>query len=348
MEKLDVAIIGAGCVGAGLAYALRASGREVFVLEREAQAGMGMTSRNSGVVHAGIYYPENSLKTELCRRGNAMLHQFAPAHDVPFAAVGKYIVATSDDEVEALQQLYHTNQAAVPLAWCDPDQLPQGVACRRALFSPSTAIIDPHHLVTTLLDQSGAECLYHQQVEAVSAQNDHVLLTVNGETYAADWVFNCTGLAAASWCPPERHYLARGVYFQIRPPRDLTLPHLVYPAVPKNAASLGVHLTRNLAGECYLGPDLAWIEHEHYHVDPARGESFYRAAKTYLPWLQREMLQPGYAGIRAKLNRHAWSDFTFRRAGRDGRLIHCLGIESPGLTASMAIGAWLTRETGLV
>ncbi|CAM2007894.1 FAD-dependent oxidoreductase [Acanthopleuribacter pedis] len=334
-------VIGAGCVGAAVAYALRNSGREVFVLERAPRPCMGMSSRNSGVVHAGIYYPKESLKTRLCRRGNRLLHEFAPKHGVPFEKVGKYIVAHDAAACATLEQLYQHNLGAVPLEWRTAEQVPNGVHCRKALFSPTTAIIDQDSLVNKLLEESGAELLLHQEVTSVTAEENGVILTINGETCRASWVFNCGGLDSDQLCNHTTHFYARGVYFQIKPPPGIQLPHLVYPAVPKERETLGIHLTCNLAGEWYLGPDIEWIDTPSYGVDPNRADAFYRAAVTYLPWLERNMLQPGYAGVRAKRSRHHFSDFLFHR---EGRLVHCLGIESPGLTAAMAIGEMLAAD----
>ena len=339
-ETLETLIVGAGCVGAAVAYALRDRGDAVFVVDAEAGPGRGMTSRNSGVIHAGIYYPADSLKTRLCRRGNRMLYAFAERFEVPVARTGKYIVAQDDEGIACLETLKREN-AEVPLAWAS--RIPDGIRARRALFSPTTGIVDPHVFVERLLTVSNAEVLYHQRVTTLRPEGDHVAVTIDGERYLARRVFNCAGLDAAGLTRDVRHHYARGAYFQIAIPAGLEVPALVYPAVPKKSPSLGIHLTRNIHGEAYLGPDIEWIESPSFVLDPERGPSFYEAARQYLPWLEPDHLQPGYTGIRAKLSRERFSDFTFVREGRLGQLVHCLGIESPGLTSSLAIGAHLTE-----
>ena len=172
---------------------------------------------------------------------------------------------------------------------------------------------------------------------------DEVVLVIEGEAYRARQVINCAGLAATAFAPSQRHYFAKGSYFQVTIPKRLQLPHLVYPAVPKGSPSLGTHLTRQLGGETYLGPDIQWVEKEDYGVDENRRDLFWNAARTFLPWLEREHLRPGYAGIRAKLSRSHFSDFTIIPEGARHQLIHCLGMESPGLTAAMAIGEYVAR-----
>ena len=342
MERVPILIIGAGIVGAGVAYGLRSHADRTFLLEAESRAGTGISSRNSGVIHAGLYYPPDSLKTRLCRRGAAMLYDFAERHAVPVARTGKYIVANGAEECHYLDQL--ANQAGVTLR---EGSVPEGVCADRALFSPASGIVDIHALVEALLFHSGVTVLYHQRVHRLQAVSNGIQVEVgDGERYLADHVINCAGLAAPAFAPGYQHHFARGAYFKLNPPADLDLPHLVYPAVPKKSAALGIHLTRNIHGEAYLGPDLEWIDREDYRVDPERMERFYTAARRYLPWLSRDHLQPGYAGIRPKLSPTSFSDFTIIGAHQN-RLIHCLGIESPGLTASMAIGEHISRMLGL-
>ncbi|MDJ0839400.1 MAG: FAD-dependent oxidoreductase [Acidobacteriota bacterium] len=332
-ESLGIVVVGAGVIGAAVAWSLRTVDLPVYVLEAEAQPGTGISSRNSGVIHAGIYYPESSLKERLCREGAAMLYDFAHKNGVPFLKTGKYIVANSDEECDHLNWLTEKNKGRVPLHWVD--EIPAGIEARRAVFSPQTGIVDIHPLIETLLNQSGADVLYQQKVTYMETGQKDARLEVAGETVDAEWVINCAGLNATDFHGKERHYLARGAYFRLKCPQGLELPHLVYPAVPKHSPALGIHLTRNMAGEAYLGPDLEWIDELSYAVDEKRASEFFNAARRYLPWLKEEHLSPGYAGVRPKLSPTHWSDFLIERTGR---LIHCLGIESPGLTAALAIG----------
>lgn len=331
-DRLPNLVIGAGVVGAGVAYALGKRGHHVFVVDKGPRAGTGTTSRNSGVIHAGLYYPSDSLKMKLCVQGKQQLYAFAAQHGVPHARTGKYIVANTQQEIDHLLWLKH-NAGDVPLEWVA--DIPNGIRAKKALYSPTTGIVDIHLFVDALLAHSGADVVFHQDVTQIEASHDHVAVTINGERLAADRVFNCAGLHATDFLPDYHTHYARGAYFQIRLPSDRDVPHLVYPAVPKGSAGLGVHLTRNIHGEAYLGPDVEWIQEERYLVDESRRESFYTAARAYLPWLQPEDLQPGYAGIRPKLTTQGFFDFTFIT---QGPLVHCLGIESPGITAAMAIG----------
>jgi len=344
VTKLETLIVGAGVVGCGLAYALRHHADSVAWVEAASQPGTGMTSRNSGVIHAGIYYPEHSLKTRLCREGAALLYRFAGDHRVPHRRTGKYLVANNAEQSAFLDELLEKNPG-VPLE--EAAQVPAGIRAGRALYSPDSGLVDQHRLVAALIEASGVEPVYNQRVSAMTCAGDRVHVVIGNETYSAARVFNCTGLNACDFVAGRKHHLALGRYFQIQPAPGSDVPDLVYPAVPKNSPSLGIHLTRNLYGETFLGPDLTWIERESYAVNPQAGDGFFKAAKPYLPWLERSMLQPGYAGIRAKLSAGRFSDFELLQQGENHQLCHFLGIESPGLTASLALGCYAARQAGL-
>ena len=335
-ESVDTIIIGAGIVGAGVAYALRGNASQTYLVEAESRSGTGTTSRNSGVIHAGLYYPGDSLKMKLCRRGAAMLYAFAAEHGVPHRKTGKYIVANSAEESAYLNLLLENVGGEIPLV--ETSTVPNGIRAERALFSPNTGLVDIHVLVDALLEASGVSVLFNQRVTGLKLAGKQVSLEIGGESYLANRVVNCAGLAAPVLGGRPHHFLAKGSYFQIRIPKEVEVPDLVYPAVPKGHPGLGIHLTRNLAGEAYLGPDVRWVDREDYGVDPADADRFFLAASRYLPWLRLGDLQPGYAGLRPKLKREGFNDFIFPVEGECGQLVHCLGIESPGLTAAMAIG----------
>lgn len=343
-EHVHTLIIGAGVVGAGVAYALRSMAERVYVVEAASRPCTGMSSRNSGVIHAGLYYPSDSMKTRLCRRGAQLLYEFAERHAVPHQRTGKYIVANQAEELDYLDWL-KDNVSGIPLYEVDPPR--GGIAAKRALFSPNTGIVEVHALVDKLLEQSRATLVFQQKVDALTIEDRGILLRIAGEEYLAEQVVNCAGLHATDLTRTHRHYYARGSYFQLKIPAGVELPNLVYPAVPKGSSSLGIHLTRNIFGEAYLGPDIEWIEHEDYSVDEQRRRVFFQAAKSYLPWLEPEHLGPGYAGIRTKLARDRFSDFLLLREGAAYPVFHCLGIESPGLTAAMAIGEYLAERLGV-
>ena len=332
-EDLGIVIVGAGVIGAAIAHALRDHPLPVYLVESEARAGTGISSRNSGVVHAGIYYRAGSLKERLCRRGRVLLYDFAERTGVPFLKTGKYIVANTPDECRYLEALREKNEGAVPLL--PVDSLPDGIRAEAALLSPETGIVDIHRLIEALVIESGAELCTHQHVTAVERVGAGATLHIDGEPCAARWVVNAAGLDAPGLYDGSAHIYARGSYFRVAVPDGLDVPALVYPAIPKDSPGLGIHLTRNLAGEAYLGPDVEWIEERDFAVDPSRADRFFEAASPFLPWLTPDLLSPGFAGIRPKLSRTRARDFEIRRLGRT---IHCLGVESPGITAAMAIG----------
>ena len=335
---LQTVIIGAGVIGAAVAYALRDSGSVTYVLEAEAKPATGISSRNSGVIHAGLYYPANSLKTRLCRRGAGLLYGFAESHGVPFQKTGKYLVANDPGELNHLAEI-QAQAGAVPLL--TPAEIPSAIRAKAALFSPNSGLVDVHCLTEALLSQSRAQVLFNQPVRDLKPEGSMVRFRVRGETFRAQTVVNCAGLVAADFTSTHRHHYAKGSYFRLSLPPSLEVPHLVYPAVPAGAPFLGIHLTRQLGGDAYLGPDLEWVEACDFSVDERRSELFFQAARRYLPWLKKEQLSPGYAGIRPKLDPNRFADFTFLPEGQRGQLIHCLGIESPGITAALAIGDWV-------
>jgi len=338
--KTDVhtVIVGAGVVGAAVAHALRRQSADVFLVEKESRLGQGISSRNSGVIHAGLYYPHDSLKFRLCREGNSLLYEFARSNGISTMRCGKFLVANSDREIEHLNWLKKNSGI---LHWTE--DIPQGIRAKSALFSPSTGIVDVHGLLDGLIQSSKAQVLFHQDVASIAQCQDGVELRVNGETIIARRVINCAGLQATDFCSGEQHHFAKGSYFQVRHPALAKMDALVYPGIPKDSPFLGIHLTRNIWGEWYLGPDFQWVTSCDYSVSETRRDVFLEAARRYLPWLEAEHLQPAYSGIRPKLSPDGFRDFTFLRQGQEGQIIHCLGVESPGLTACMAIGKYVGR-----
>ncbi|MCB1053242.1 MAG: FAD-dependent oxidoreductase [Acidobacteria bacterium] len=337
-EILPTLVIGAGVLGAAMAHTLTQSGHSVIVLEAEKRAGEGISSRNSGVIHAGIYYPPKSLKAEWCQRGNRLLYAFVQENAVPFSACGKLIVANQEAEYNQLLWL-KDNALPIPLGFTE--WRPHGLQARWALFSPSTGIVDPIALVQRLLETSQAEVLYNQEVSHLRVGPLGVELEIEGTRYCAQRVVNCAGLNAPLLAQKPPHFLAKGSYFQVTASEFQADGPLVYPAIPKHSPSLGIHLTRNTAGQWLLGPDIEWVETENYGVDPARQTDFFRAAVRYLPWLKMEQLQPAYAGIRPKRFRDQWADFLPVFEGEHQQLVHFLGYESPGLTSALAAAEML-------
>lgn len=358
MERVDCIIIGAGVVGLAIARKLAMQGREVVLLEAEDRIGTGISSRNSEVIHAGIYYPQGSLKARLCVAGNRTLYAYCAEHHVAHRRCGKLIVATDATQVEALRQLQARASAnGVDLQWLGTEEalhLEPRLHCTAALLSPSTGIIDSHGLMRALCleaETAGASVVLKSPVLGGRATSQGLELRVGGGepmTLLARQVFNAAGLGALGVAhaiegippaslPPLPRRFAKGNYFSLTGAAPFS--RLVYPIPPLGA--LGVHLTLDLAGQARFGPDVEWIDREEYDVDPRRADSFYAEVRKYWPGLPDGSLQPAYAGIRPKLHGpgEPMPDFLIQREAEHGvpGLVNLLGIESPGLTACLAL-----------
>jgi L-2-hydroxyglutarate oxidase LhgO len=357
MDNVDVVVIGAGVVGLAVARALALRGREVLVIDAAETFGTGISSRNSEVVHAGIYYPRGSLKAQFCVDGRDRLYDFCERFHVAHRRCGKIIVATSTDQLTDLETI-RTAAAGngVTLDWLDREQarrLEPEVACVAALYSPATGIVDSHGYMLALLadaERHGATIVYRSRVAAMWLESAAVLLAINDDerpTLRARTVVNCAGLHATQvaaaiegfpreWLP--RAYFARGHYFSLA--RRGSFQHLVYP-IPE-PGGLGVHLTLDLAGQARFGPDVEWIESLDYSVSIERAERFYAAIRRFWPQLADGQLIPAYAGIRPKISGPDEPSVDFRIDGPEQHgipgVINLFGIESPGLTASLALG----------
>ncbi|PIE89607.1 MAG: FAD-dependent oxidoreductase [Acidobacteria bacterium] len=338
-----IVIAGAGIVGAAIAYALRESGHDTFILEKERHMGCGISSRNSGVIHAGLYYPRESLKEELCHAGRQRLYAFCREHKVPHKKTGKYVVAQNTGEEEILYDILKHAGHRVPLNLTT--ELPEGVRGTKALFSPETGILDVTSAIEKMIELSGATFLPGQKVACVQSSNRHVAFKVNGETETCSYFFNACGLGApllAGMQQPKPH--AKGSYFQIAVQPPYPIASLIYPAVPRKSSSLGTHLTIDMQGSLLLGPNLRWVDELDYKVDLSEKEAFFKSASRFLPWLKIGHLEPGYVGYRPKLAGPEFRDFMLKK---QGRALHCLGIESPGITSSLALGEKAREMMGL-
>jgi L-2-hydroxyglutarate oxidase LhgO len=356
-------VIGAGVVGLACARALAARGREVLILEAGLRFGSGISSRNSEVIHAGLYYPPGSLKARLCVRGRALLYAYCAAQGIAHRRCGKLVVATTPAQHPALASIAQRAAAngVDDLQWLTAAQareLEPELACSAALLSPSTGIVDAHGLMLALLgdaERAGAILALGTPVVSAAIGAHGILLQTGGEApmqLLARSVVNATGLAAPALAAcfeglaPEhlpRAHFAKGNYFALQGAAPFS--RLVYP-VPE-AAGLGVHLTLDLQGRARFGPDVEWMNLPadttlfDYRVDPARGEAFQHEIRRYWPGLPDGALMPDYAGIRPKISGPDDPAADFRIDGPAAHGVHGLvnlfGIESPGLTACLAI-----------
>jgi L-2-hydroxyglutarate oxidase LhgO len=368
VEWVDCVVAGAGVVGLAIARALALAGRDVIILEAAESIGTETSSRNSEVIHAGIYYPAGSLMARCCVAGRRALYAYCAQHGVPHANCGKLIVATSAQEDAMLAGIKRRAEAngvegMRVLSASEAMTLEPNLSCTSALLSPTTGIIDSHAFMLALqgdAENAGAVSAFFSPVIGGRVMQGAVEIDVGGAdptTLRCRLLVNSTGLhapgfaARISGMPPDRiptaHY-AKGNYFTLSARSPFS--RLIYPVpVP---GGLGVHLTIDLAGQARFGPDVQWIDTIDYTVDPARAAGFYAAVRKYWPALKDGALQPGYAGIRPKIVPRGApaQDFVVQGPQTHGvpGLINLFGIESPGLTASLALADYVVElsETG--
>lgn len=365
-ERIDCAVIGAGVVGLAVARALALAGREVLVLEAEAGIGEHTSSRNSEVIHAGIYYPRGSLKARFCVEGKRLLYDYCRERGVPHANCGKIVVASRAEEIEAVLKYIPTAAAAGvhDLREMDVAEVrerePEVIAVA-AVFSPSTGIVDSHALMLALqgdMENAGGVTVYRSPVLGGEVTPDGILLRVGGDEpmeILCGEVVNSAGLTApavarsiagipAATIPPQ--YYAKAHYYTLagRPP----FRHLIYPV--GHGSWLGVHVTIDLGGQVRFGPDIEWVDGIDYAFDHSREPLFAEAIRRYYPGLKDGALQPGYTGIRPKISNRGEPPADFRIDGPADHgvpgLVNLYGIESPGLTSSLAIAGHVTALLG--
>lgn len=373
MERVDCVVIGAGVIGLAIAREMALQGRETIVLEREKTFGTVSSSRNSEVIHAGIYYPKDSLKAKLCVEGNRLLYDHCRRHHVTTRRYGKLIVATEEAQMDDLQAIFYRAKCNdVPdvklISSSEATLLEPHLHCVGAILSASTGVVDSHAFMISLLgsfeDAGGMVAYKSPLVSAKPIGNNGEggyeirVAGSGGMTIQTAFLVNCGGMSAptisqhieglASEHIPKA-YFAKGNYFSLSGKSPFS--HLIYP-VPESGG-LGVHLTLDMGGQAKFGPDVEWLdidaeEQINYTVDPMRGNRFYGAVRRYWPGLRDGALQPSYSGVRAKIVPHnvPGGDFCIsgpRVHGLEG--LYCLyGFESPGLTSSLAIAKHLELQ----
>jgi len=355
----DAAVIGAGAVGLASAYQLGRAGKSVVVLEKEAAIGQGVSSRNSEVVHGGLYYPTGSLKARFCVHGRRLLYAFLDGHGVAYDRCGKLVVATNEGEIARLDAIYRQAVAngvegMARLTAAEAIAMEPQLSCVAALHSPESGVFDSHGYMLALhgeIEAAGGMVVLRAPFAGARPLPDGGFAVRTGGEEAGELTVGqlviSAGLGAQAAAAlvesypagaiPELHY-GKGVYFRLDGKAPFHM--LVYP--PPIVGALGTHYRRDLGGQAHFGPDLAFVEVEDYRVDPGRAEGFYEEVRTFWPALPDGALVPDYAGIRPKIHGPGEPQPDFRLDGPQMHgiegLVALFGIESPGLTSSLAIG----------
>lgn len=364
MFKADIAVMGAGAIGLAVAERLSNISDNLVVIEKNRSFGQEASSRNSEVIHAGIYYPPGSLKAKMCIKGRELLYKFCIENKVNYKNTGKLIVAAETVEIKSLERLLDTGRKnGVPglriLSQDEMKKMEPNISGIAALHSPETGIFDSHVFMQRLLDRAkdkGAAVVFDSEVTAIKKNNNGYKVTVKdsaGNTdLSADIVVNCAGLDSDQAAEMagidieasryDLHY-CKGQYFRVNQKKAHLVNRLIYPVPESGAGGLGIHATIDLAGGLRLGPDHQYLENrvKDYSLDHSKAAVFYESAKKLLPFLEEDDLTPDTAGIRPKLQSAdgEFRDFVIAEETNKGfpGLIDLIGIESPGLTASLAI-----------
>jgi len=361
-HDFDLAIIGAGVVGLAIAAEMAQPGREVCLLERHDSFGRETSSRNSEVIHAGLYYPNGSLKARLCSEGRKRLYLLCERHGIPHRRITKLVVAANAAEVARLESLMENAKrngagALEILSKQETHRLEPHIHAEAALLSPETGIVDSHSLMAHLARRAhaqGAVMAYHTRVTGIEPLNSGYRIHLDEQGQASSFitrqVVNSAGLGAEAVARMAgietesagyRLYFCKGEYFALHPAVARRVGRLIYPLPPGKAEGLGVHVTLDLHGRIRLGPNARYVEEFDYSVDPLQHDSFYESAVRMLPFLKPENLHPDMAGIRPKLQPEGGEprDFEIREESERGLpgFVNLIGIESPGLTSCLAI-----------
>ena len=364
--EVDVIIIGAGVVGLAIAAELSRADKTVFVFEKNRTFGLETSSHNSEVIHAGMYYPENSLKAKLCVNGNSLLYELCDKFNINHKQLGKLIVAADDAETKEVERLYYQGlkngvSGLQMLAREEIQRLEPNVKAVAALLSPSTGVVDSYNLLRCYYGrakENAVEFVFNTAVIGIVRSGGHYKVSIKDSegisSVTANVVINAAGLfsdkvAQLAGIDLEKagyklHY-CKGEYFSLNPKVGCSVHRLVYP-VPEQAG-VGVHVTLSIDGSMRLGPDTKYVDMIDYAVDESAGEEFYQAVRRYLPSVELDDLVPDFAGVRPKLQGpgEGFRDYVIRDETEKGLpgLINLIGIESPGLTASPAIAKYVAE-----
>jgi len=365
--RADITIIGSGVIGLAVAAQVASQDREVYVLEKNETFGLETSSRQSGVIHSGIYYPEGSLKAKMCVAGNRILYQLCEEYGIGYRRLGKLIVATSDEETGELQTLLARGRRNGVedlriLSRREMKELEPNVEGVAAILSPSTGIIDSHALMRYFIARArdkGAQIAYRAKVVAIEKVADGYKVTVGEGTeefsFTTRIVVNCAGLYSDKVAELtgidiakegyKLHY-CKGEYFSVGGGKNRLVSRLIFPLPPPKGTSLGIHVTLDLEGRMRLGPSIQYVDSIDYAVDNQHQQLFYDSVTRFLPFIDYDDLEPEMAGIRPKLQEPGEDikDFVIRDEGDKGLpgFINLIGIESPGLTASAAIAKYVS------
>lgn len=369
MEKVDITIIGAGVVGLAIASRLSACDKDIFVIEKESAFGQGISSRNSEVIHAGIYYPDDSLKAKTCVEGNRMLYEMCQNNNIPFKKLGKLIVATNKEEVKQVENLYKQGNinGVVALEIIDSlriKELEPNIKGICALFSPESGIVDSHKLMGYLYakaKEGGVGIVYESQIKTIHRGDGQYQIDIqdnNQETFkfTSSVIINAAGLysdsiAAVLGMDIEglRYDLkfCKGQYFRLSPEKSRLINRLVYPVPKQSDGDLGIHLTPDISGQVKIGPDAQYLKEriEDYEVDNSKQEQFCDSVNRFAPFVKEDDIYPDMAGIRPKLQgpNEDFRDFVIREESDNGLpgFINLIGIDSPGLTSAVSIAKYV-------
>lgn len=361
MEEAAITIVGAGVIGLSVAYELSKSYKDIFVIERNLSIGEEISSRNSEVIHAGIYYPKDSLKAKTCIEGRDLLYEFCRKHNIGHKKIGKLIVAINDHEIKDLEFLFQNgiNNGVCDLVIFSKDEIKKiepNINAKGAIYSPSTGILDTHGFMKTLASEfkdRGGSIVFNTEVTGIEKYNGGFKVFVEDKreenfNFITKTMINCAGLnshkvAEMVGIKKDEYALkyCKGDYFRVHNNKSHFINRLIYPVPKKKGIGLGIHATLDLSGSLRLGPDDEYVDRIDYNIDESKRKIFYESVKYFLPFIEINDLAPDMSGIRPKLQGpdEEFRDFLIKDESKSGipGFINLIGIESPGFTACLAI-----------